>query len=196
MAASLADEERTVRVQLWIGRVHYLAGRLPEAISYFQKVLTVAPKFGDPELMALPGAVIGRVLLLQGQFAKAHRFLDRTVPLLEATKNRHELLLRLLVPRGFPVLLAITPPEPLNSTRSWKWPRQAAIENAETMAHTAHAIVASPANTLRPWKPPRQRLRWRRRAATRCSLLQQFVYGLGADGIGRASSRPGTLVRG
>ena len=57
LASSLADGARVARVQLWIGRVHYLAGRLPEAISYFQKVLAVAPKFGDPELMALPGAV-------------------------------------------------------------------------------------------------------------------------------------------
>ena len=32
IASSLADEARSARVQLWIGRVHYLAGRLPEAI--------------------------------------------------------------------------------------------------------------------------------------------------------------------
>jgi tetratricopeptide (TPR) repeat protein len=92
LASALADEARLARVQLWIGRVHYLAGRLPEAISYFQKVLAVAPEFGDPELLALPGAVIGRVLVVQGQFAKAHQLLERSIPLLEATKNRQELL--------------------------------------------------------------------------------------------------------
>ena len=92
LAAALADETRLARVQLWIGRVHYLANRLPEAIAYFQKVLAVAPEFGDPELLALPGAVIGRVLVVQGQFAKAHQLLERSIPLLEATKNRHEML--------------------------------------------------------------------------------------------------------
>jgi predicted ATPase/class 3 adenylate cyclase len=92
MASSLADEARIARIQLWTGRVHYVAGRLREAISYFQKVLAVAPEFGDPELMALPGAVIGRALGAQGQFAKAHDLLERAVPLLEAAENRHELL--------------------------------------------------------------------------------------------------------
>ena len=89
-----------------------------EAISYFQKVLAVAPKFGDPELMALQGAVIGHVIVLQGQFAKAHQLLDRTVPLLEATQNRHELLFACLY-QGLPgSFLTMSPPEPLNSTRS------------------------------------------------------------------------------
>ena len=49
LASALADEAAPgARVQLWIGRVHYLAARLPEAISYFQKVLAVAPKLAIP----------------------------------------------------------------------------------------------------------------------------------------------------
>ncbi len=92
IAQSLDDPARLARVQLWIGRAHYYAGRLREAIGYFQKVLGVAPKLGDPALLALPAAVIGRVLVIQGHFARALQLLDQAVPLLEAAENRHEAL--------------------------------------------------------------------------------------------------------
>ena len=92
VAQSLDDPVRLGRVQLWIGRAHYYGGKLREAIGYFQKVLALAPVLGDPDLMALPGAVIGRVLFMQGQFKKSVHLLDASIPLLEAAKNRHEML--------------------------------------------------------------------------------------------------------
>jgi class 3 adenylate cyclase len=141
MASSLADEARLARVQLWMGRVHYLAGRLPEAISYFQKVLAVAPKFGDPELMALPGAVIGRVLVLQGQFTKAHQLLDRTIPLLEATNNRHELLFACLYRGVTRVFLGDYAAGAAELDQVLKMAQASRNQNAETMAHTAHAMA-------------------------------------------------------
>jgi class 3 adenylate cyclase/tetratricopeptide (TPR) repeat protein len=141
MASSLADEARLARVQLWIGRVHYLAGRLPEAIAYFQKVLAVAPKFGDPELMALPGAVIGRVLVLQGQFAKAHQLLERTVPLLEATQNRHELLFACLYRGVTRVFLGDYAAGSAELDQVLKMAQASRNQNAETMAHTALAMA-------------------------------------------------------
>jgi class 3 adenylate cyclase len=141
LASSLADEERSARVQLWIGRVHYLAGRLREAISYFQKVLAVAPKFGDPELMALPGAVIGRVLVLQGQFAKAYQLLDRTVPLLEATKNRHELLFACLYRGVSRAILGDYAAGSAELDQVLKMAQASRNQNAETMAHTAFAMI-------------------------------------------------------
>jgi len=92
IAQSLGDPIRLVRVQLWIGRSHYFGGNLREAIGYFQKVLAAAPISRDPELMALPGAVMGRVLCVQGHFKKSVQLFDEAIPLLEATKNRHEML--------------------------------------------------------------------------------------------------------
>ncbi len=141
MASSLADEARLARVQLWIGRVHYLAGRLREAISYFQKVLAVAPKFGDPELMALPGAVIGRVLFLQGQFAKAHHLLDRTVPLLEATKNRHELLFACLYRGASRACLGDYAAGSAELDQVLKMAQASLNLNAEAMAYTGLAMI-------------------------------------------------------
>jgi tetratricopeptide (TPR) repeat protein len=141
LASVLADEARLARVQLWIGRVHYLAGRLPEAIAYFQKVLAVAPKFGDPELMALPGAVIGRVLVLQGQFIKAYQLLDRTIPLLEATKNRHELLFACLYRGVTRVFLGNYAAGCAELDQVLKMAQASRNLNAETMAHTAFAMA-------------------------------------------------------
>jgi class 3 adenylate cyclase/tetratricopeptide (TPR) repeat protein len=92
IAQSLQDPLRLCRVQLWMGRAHYLGGAMREAIGYFQKVLAAAPGLGDPELAALPGAVIGRVMFIQGHHAKAVQLFDQAIPLLEAMKNRHEVL--------------------------------------------------------------------------------------------------------
>ena len=140
-AYSLGDEARIARVQLWIGRVHYLAGRLREAISYFQKVLAVAPKFGDPELMALPGAVIGRVLILQGQFAKAHHLLDRSAPLLEAMENRHELLFACLYRGVARACLGDYPAGAAELHQVLKMAQASRNQNAETMVYTALAMI-------------------------------------------------------
>lgn len=141
LASLLADEARLARVQLWIGRVHYLAARLPEAISYFQKVLAVAPKFGDPELMALPGAVIGRVLVSQGQFAKAYQLLDRAVPLFEATRNRHELLFACLYRGVCRACLGDYPAGFAELAQVLKTAQESRNQNAETMAYTALAMI-------------------------------------------------------
>jgi class 3 adenylate cyclase len=141
LASSLADDAHLARVQLWIGRVHYLAGRLREAISYFQKVLALAPKFGDPELMALPGAVIGRVLVLQGQFAKAYQLLDRAVPLLEATQNRHELLFACLYRGVCRAVLGDYPAGFAELDQVLKTAQASRNLNAETMAYTALAMI-------------------------------------------------------
>ena len=139
-AAALEDEARLARVQLWIGRVHYLAGRLREAISYFQKVLAVAPKFGDPELMALPGAVIGRVLILQGQFAKAFQLLDRSAPLLEAMQNRHEFLFACLYRAVARVFLGDYAAGAAEIDQVLKIAQASRNQNAESMVYTAQAM--------------------------------------------------------
>ena len=141
VAQSLGDPARLARVQLWIGRAHYLAGRLREAIGYFQEVLAAAPQLGDAELMALPGAVIGRVLCIQGRFTQGIQLLNQAAPLLEAAKNWHELLfanLYLSVAHSCVgdytagIAMAGNVLETAKASRN---------QNAETMAHTAIAIV-------------------------------------------------------
>lgn len=92
-AKSLDDPLRLARVQLMIGRAHYGAGALREAIDYFQKVLALAPTLRDPELMAVPGCVLGVTLAVQGRFKESLHLLDESLPHLEAAKEHHEILL-------------------------------------------------------------------------------------------------------
>jgi class 3 adenylate cyclase/tetratricopeptide (TPR) repeat protein len=92
VAQLLNDPVLVARVQLWIGRAHYYGGKLKEAVGYYQKVLLLSPQLEDPELASLPGAVIGRVLFMQGRFSESLKMLDEAIPLLERDKNQHELL--------------------------------------------------------------------------------------------------------
>ena len=92
---TMDDPVRLVRVQLLTGRSHYMAGRTVEAIGYFQKVVAAAPGLGQPQLMAVPGSVIGQALSVQGHFKKALEFFDQAIPLLEATGEQHEMLMAL-----------------------------------------------------------------------------------------------------
>ncbi len=99
IAESLQDPSQLARVHLWMGRAHYLAGRMKEAADYYRKVLLAAERLHDEELVALPGAVLGRVLFTQGRFKEAVQTLNQAIPALEAGKSRHELLFA-LVHRG------------------------------------------------------------------------------------------------
>jgi len=98
-AKSLDEPGLIARVQLWIGRVHYVGGEMKEATDYYRKVLLLAETMEDRELTALPGAVIGRVLFMQGHFREAVQMLNKAIPALELAKNRHELFFA-LVHRG------------------------------------------------------------------------------------------------
>lgn len=92
IAQSLHDPVLTARIQLWIGRAHYIAGRLKEATYYYQEALYQAQQLEDPQLAALPQAVFGRVLLMQGRFKESLQMLNQAIPLLEREKNQHETL--------------------------------------------------------------------------------------------------------
>ncbi len=48
------DRLRLARIHFSMGRVHYGANKMPEAIGYFQQVLEVAEELDDPELLAIP----------------------------------------------------------------------------------------------------------------------------------------------
>ena len=141
VAQSLDDPVRLGRIQLWIGRAHYYGGGLREAIGYFQKVLAVAPMLGDPELLALPGAVIGRVLFMQGQFKKSQQLLDQAIPLLEAANNRHEMLFAYMYRGSARACLGDYSDGLSDLNGALGIARLSQDQNAEAMAHTGLALI-------------------------------------------------------
>lgn len=78
---------RLARLRYWIGRSHAYLNELPEALDYYRRVLVVAQEVGDEELLAIPGGVIGRVLVNQGQFAAAGTMLRQVIAPLERAAN-------------------------------------------------------------------------------------------------------------
>jgi tetratricopeptide (TPR) repeat protein len=81
--ASGADRVRLARIHYWMGRIHYYRDEPREAIAYFQQVLAVGQELGDEGLLAIPLAVMGRALVVQGHFGRAGPFLARAIVPLE-----------------------------------------------------------------------------------------------------------------
>ncbi|MEO8252067.1 MAG: adenylate/guanylate cyclase domain-containing protein [Chloroflexota bacterium] len=79
------DRVRLARIQYWIGRIHYYRDEPREAIAYFQQVLAVGQELGDEGLLAIPLAVMGRALVVQGHFDRAIPVLARALGPLEKT---------------------------------------------------------------------------------------------------------------
>jgi class 3 adenylate cyclase/tetratricopeptide (TPR) repeat protein len=79
------DRVRLARIQYWIGRIHYYRDEPREAIGYFQQVLAVGQELGDEALLAIPLAVMGRALVVQGHFDRAIPVLIRALGPLEKT---------------------------------------------------------------------------------------------------------------
>lgn len=73
------DRVRLARIQYWTGRIHYYRDEPHKAIAYFQQVLAVGQELGDEELLAIPSAVMGRALVVQGHFGRAVPFLARAI---------------------------------------------------------------------------------------------------------------------
>jgi class 3 adenylate cyclase/tetratricopeptide (TPR) repeat protein len=82
------DRVRLARIQYWIGRIHYYRDEPREAIGYFQQVLGVAQELGDEALLAIPLAVMGRALVVQGHFDRATPVLASALGPLERTDER------------------------------------------------------------------------------------------------------------
>jgi class 3 adenylate cyclase/tetratricopeptide (TPR) repeat protein len=141
VAQLLGDPVRLARVQFWIGRANYAGGKLPEAISYFQKVLAVAPGLGDPELIGLPAAVVGMALCVQGHFKKSLQFFDQAIPLLERAKNRHMSLAAYSYRGGAHVCLGRYAAGMSDINRALEIARSSRDKNAETLAYTCLALV-------------------------------------------------------
>jgi tetratricopeptide (TPR) repeat protein len=77
------DRIRLARIHYWMGRIHYYRDQPREAIAYFQQVLAVGQELNDEELLAIPLAVMGRALVVQGHFGRAIPLLARAVQLLK-----------------------------------------------------------------------------------------------------------------
>ena len=141
IAESLNDAVLIARIRLWIGRVHYIGGRLKEAADYYKKVLFLAEALEDPELGALPGAVYGRVLLMQGRFREALEMLSQAIPLLEREKSQHETLFA-YVHRGMAqTWLGHYPAGLSDVNRALEIACFSRDQNAEVMARTGLTII-------------------------------------------------------
>jgi class 3 adenylate cyclase/tetratricopeptide (TPR) repeat protein len=81
--ASGEDRLRLARVRYWIGRIHHVAGDPRQAIAHYRQVLAIGQEVGDEQLIAIPSAMIGLALAVQGQWAKAGQLLGQAVPALE-----------------------------------------------------------------------------------------------------------------
>jgi len=77
------DTLRLARINFWLGRVHYSRGEMAQAINYFKKVLPVAQKAGDAELIAIPSGAIGQVMAVQGRFEEGSKLLGQAIQLFE-----------------------------------------------------------------------------------------------------------------
>ena len=141
IAQSLNDPLLVARVQLWIGRAHYIGGRLKEAAAYYQKALYVAQQLEDPELAALPKAVFGRVLLMQGRFKESLQMLNQAIPLLEREKNQHETLFA-YIHRGIAqTWLGHYPAGLSDANRTLEIARSTRDQNAEVMSRAGLTFI-------------------------------------------------------
>ena len=141
VALLLNDPVLVARVQLWIGRAHYYGGKLKEAVGYYQKVLLLSPQLEDPELASLPGAVIGRVLFMQGRFSESLKMLDEAIPLLERDKNQHELLFAYVHRSMAQTCLGQYAAGLSGLNRTLEIARASQDQNAEIMGHTGLAFA-------------------------------------------------------
>ena len=141
VAQSLNDPLLVARVQLWIGRAHYIGGRLKEAAAYYQKALYVAQQLEDPELAALPKAVFGRVLLFQGRFKESLQMLNQAIPLLERERNQHETLFA-YIHRGIAqTWLGHYPAGLSDANRTLEIARSTRDQNAEVMSRAGLTLI-------------------------------------------------------
>jgi tetratricopeptide (TPR) repeat protein len=81
------DRNHFARIYYWMGRVHYVSNKMPEAIEYFEQVLEMAEELDDPELRAIHFMTIGSIKFVQGHLDTARELLIRAIPLLEQMGN-------------------------------------------------------------------------------------------------------------
>ena len=85
-----ADQIRLARVHYWMGRIHQIRADPIQAIGYYRQVVAVGRQIGDDQLTAIPSAMIGQALTVQGQWAKARELLAQALPALERSGEWRE----------------------------------------------------------------------------------------------------------
>ena len=88
--ATAEDRLRLARVNYWIGRIYVYDNDLHRAMDYLMRVLAEARDFDDEELLTFPSAVIGRMMIVQGQFGAASVLLKQAIAPLEKTESWEE----------------------------------------------------------------------------------------------------------
>jgi class 3 adenylate cyclase/tetratricopeptide (TPR) repeat protein len=81
------DRLRLARIHYWLGRVHYIANKMPEAIGYFRQVIEQAQDLDEPELLVTPSLTIGGIRFVQGHLDKAKAALSQSIPAAEKMGN-------------------------------------------------------------------------------------------------------------
>jgi tetratricopeptide (TPR) repeat protein/predicted Ser/Thr protein kinase len=76
------DRLRFLRLRFYAGRVAFYRSQLAEALAAYHEVLAEAPRYGDGDLVAIPAATLGQILVVRGRFAEAAELLTRAEPAL------------------------------------------------------------------------------------------------------------------
>ena len=90
MAEVLADEARLAQVLYCRGRLFYVRGDMPAALTYAEQSLTIADRLGDETLAAWPANLMGRLSFLQGDYPRASRLLTRNAEQMQELGNEVE----------------------------------------------------------------------------------------------------------
>lgn len=87
---SESNRVRRARIHYWMGHAYVHGNEPGMAIQYMQRVLPIAQELHDPELLAIPASIIGRALVMQGQFTRGRMLLSQALPALEQVENWQE----------------------------------------------------------------------------------------------------------
>ncbi len=91
-AESLGDETLRTRVIASTGAFQYMLGKLGAALGYFTQSIELAEKLGLEALLVLPYNILGRSMMLSGDWPQAEATLPKGIRLLRETGEDPELL--------------------------------------------------------------------------------------------------------
>lgn len=91
LAESIGDNHRSCQIQYWIGRTHYVLGRLDLSVEYAEKALQMAESLGgDDEVSAGPVNLLARIHCMRGEPSKGTAYAARNVSQMHNLGNRIE----------------------------------------------------------------------------------------------------------
>jgi class 3 adenylate cyclase/tetratricopeptide (TPR) repeat protein len=90
LAAALGDDARLAQVLYWLGRLAYVRGEYPAALTCVEQSLAIADQLDDDALSAPPVNLMGRVYFLFSDYLKASRLLARSVEQMRRLGNTSE----------------------------------------------------------------------------------------------------------